>query len=139
MMEYLVFKSGGATLALDVTKIEELVLSRDFSLKDMDYLQRIRRNGEDIPLYDLCPDLITSNRPIPEKFAIIICSLDHKTALIADCAVGIIQVNQDEIIVGKHADFEVAQEYLDGVVEQDDKKIHILSPSKLAGLVKAHE
>jgi len=136
-MQYLVFNAAGHLLAMDVLKIDELVLSKNFSIKDLDSRQQIKHNDTDYAVYDLSPDLVTTDRPFPEKFTIILCKPGRPLGLVADNAEEIITVNSDGISSVDNASPSVDKNYLDGIIQQDNRKIHIISFEKLSRLVSA--
>jgi len=138
-MQYLIFNAAGHLLALDVLKIDELVLSKNFSIKDLDSSQRIKRDNTDYAIYDLSPDIIATDRPFPNKYTIILCKPGRPLGLIADNAEEIVTVNEEQISPVDTASPAVDKNYLDGVIEQDNKKIHIISFEKLSKLITARQ
>ena len=138
-MQYLVFNAAGHLMALDVLKIDELVLSKNFSIKDLDARQRIKYNNTNYTVYDLSPDIIATNRPFPEKFTIILCKPGKPLGLIADSAEEIITVADGDLAAADTALPSVDRNYLAGIIEADDRRIHVISFEKLSKMISTRQ
>ncbi|GEM_PF-2311768 len=132
-MEYLIFKTGDNLVGLDVVKVEEIVLSRNLGI--FSGAHSLKHDGKEYMLYDPSMDLYSVVRPLPDKYAAILCNPGKPVGLVADVAEEILKVSEDELQSADTASPEIDKALLDGIVMQDNRKIHILSFEKLTQLI----
>jgi chemotaxis signal transduction protein len=132
-MEYLIFKAGENLIGLDVLKVEEIILSRNRGPSPAS--NSLKYNGKEYMLYDPSMDLYSTVGPLPEKYAAILCNPGKPIGLVADSAEEILKVAENELRDAGEASPDIDKALLDGIIIQDNRKIHILSFEKLTKLI----
>ena len=139
-MKYLVFTISSFRLALDITKVIEIIIpgaggstspEKIITEKVMKYQDKM------IPITNLAETIFNIPPAIPSSFRVVLSELDGKpVGLLVDNADEIISLSDDQIKTTKKYASALKTDFIESKFVEDEKDIYILAPNKILSAIK---